>query len=320
MKWIAYFGLALCVSIFTLASCAAPGAAPGQLPQSGGQAPPPVTITPAPEPPPEYLISFDQMTYTVSIASIAGIAGIDGYSEAERESGCKSPFPFDGSEAYARYPREHLLLWTFSVNFDLFSKEKEEKPLGCLRLYQRNYDQYTFDLIKNGNILVDTCELKPGVTFDSGSAIFDGTGYIACRMNLSDWIEKLSSSINLTLTQTSVVTQTGVAGMAIVPETFTSTHTYENFTITAAIVPTATVIRKLLPVVYYEPKDSNTAQPALVLISKKIFPLQLSGLGCDEIVMDSDEQVWWYDLRGSIEEEPTAYFQYIIDPRNKTTC
>lgn len=308
MKLLVYFGLLLCSGILVVVACAAPGAAPAQSPQTGGQQPPIVTITPTPEPPPEYLISRDlnqqPITYTVTSAST--------YDEAARRSGCSSPFLFDGEEAYDRYPEEHWLLWTFSVNFDSFSKEKEGGPLGCLRLYQRNDDRDTFDLIQNGNILVDTCKVKPGVTFDSGSAIFDGAGYIGCSMNLSDWVAKLSSPLGLELTRT-VDSQT-----IIVSDTFTSTHIYENFTIAAAIVPTETMKDTLLPLVSYSPQDSSKAKPALVLKSFANH-IELSVRDC-ELVGDVSiqkswwygNQVWWYDLRqDSANENP--YLLYSLN-------
>lgn len=319
MKWIVYFGLLLCSGILMIVACVSPGTVPAQLPQEGGQEPPIPTNTPTPESPPEYLIysTGSGLTFRYTVTQASMITN----DSKKRIIGCKTIVPFDGRKAFDRYPGNHWLLWTFTVNFDLMSKAG--KPLGCLRLYRRNFDPGTFDrgtfeLIERGNILVDTCRLHsetingatPGVTFNSGSAIFDGTDYITCAMNLSDWIERLSSRINLTVTQPGV-------GVADGTETFTSTHTYENFTIAASIVPTARAIDKLLPLVYYMPNAFNTAQPALVLKSHKLPPLQLFGVGCNEIFEDPDEQLWWYDLRGETNEKPEAYVQYAINFLNE---
>jgi hypothetical protein len=138
-------------------------------------------------------------------------------------------------------------------------------------------------------------------------------------MNLSDWIEKLSSRINLTVTQPGV-------GVAHGTETFTSTHTYENFTIVASIVPAKkgsslppeTKGNKLLPLVHYSPTNHITVMPALTLQTVSAFPLQLSVEECNltgsPLIQQSwwyEEQLWWYDLRQEAEAaEP--HLQYVL--------
>lgn len=306
MKWIAYVGLLFSCGILLMVACIAPETVPVQSLQPSGKAQPLTMISSMLEQPPEYLINStgigQTIRYTVTRASMI----IN--DSKKRIIGCKTIVPFDGREAFDRYPRNHLILWTFTVNFDLLSEAGN--PLGCLHLYRRNFDpgtvdRGTFELIERGNILVDTCRVKsktltgsvPGVTFNSGSARFGGAGYIVCEMNLSDWIEKLSSRINLTVTQSGI-------GVAHGTETFTSTHTYANFTIAASIVPTETNKGSLLPLVYYRPKDSSKAKPALVLESVQNTPIRLSAEGC-ELVGTSPispswwygKQMWWYDLR-----------------------
>lgn len=333
MKWIAYVGLLFSCGILLMVACIAPETVPVQSLQPSGKAQPLTMISSMLEQPPEYLIYSTGSGQTIRYAVTRASMIIN--DSKKRIIGCKTIVPFDGREAFDRYPRNHLILWTFTVNFDLLSEVGN--PLGCLRLYRRNFDpgtvdRGTFELIERGDILVDTCRVKsktltgsvPGVTFNSGSARFGGAGYIVCGMNLSDWIEKLSSHINLTVTQSGI-------GVAHGTETFTSTHTYANFTIAASIVPTETNKGSLLPLVYYRPKDSSKAKPALVLESVQTTPIRLSTEGC-ELVGNSPvrrswwygKQMWWYDLRQEMPNqkpgllytlnflrEPADYHRYV---------
>src|SRR5687768_17070091 len=74
------------------------------------------------------------------------------YTARQRYLACQQdPVPDYGTEAYNRY--DLPLMWTFQVNFDVTSDGTANgRPLGCLRLYQKNEPAMRFDEIDSGGI------------------------------------------------------------------------------------------------------------------------------------------------------------------------
>jgi hypothetical protein len=223
------------------------------------------------------------------------------YTTLQRETACTTtPAPDYGAAAFHRY--ELPLLWTFQVNFDVTSDGTPSgRPLGCLRLYERNTSLEQFDAIDGdgmGNgILVDTCNVSPSVVLDpvQGIANFDGLGGVECRMHLADWMLALAA-------RPSFSSHAGLLG------SFPSfEHNYPSFTIVAVSASTTITDGRpiepeaLTPLVYYAP-PSGAADPidfsVKVIDNEAVtFPLDECPSVCPSYPLSEQRaRVWWYDF------------------------
>jgi hypothetical protein len=231
------------------------------------------------------------------------------YTTLQRDTACESDPPPDyGFDAFHRY--ELPLLWTFQLNFDVTSDGTPSgRPLGCLRLYERNEDLEQFDAIDGdgmGNgILVDTCKIPeeevtgPPVVLDpaQGIADFDGRGGVECRMHLAEWMLALAEP------------PLALSSHAELLEDFPSfDHNYPSFTIVAVAASTTITDGRDIepempaPLVYYAPPP-GAADPidfSVKVIDNEVvtFPLgECPSLACPSYPLSEQRaRVWWYDF------------------------
>jgi hypothetical protein len=237
------------------------------------------------------------------------------YTTHHRELACGREIRFDAGEAYNR--NELPLLWTFQVNFDVTSDlTAEGRPLGCLRLYARSTDEAVpeYQEIDAAGIIVDTCERIGSpllLDIEDGTATLDGDGYVACEMNLAEWVPSLAGRTEFS-THTDLLT-------SFVPSPI---HEYPNFTMAALVTLTPIIDSMAIedmalnPLIYYEPSDASQAAVDLSVYVVNnggvTFPAEecLSFGVCQSHDIDT-EVVWWYDYRTE-EEEELPYLEYLF--------
>ncbi len=198
------------------------------------------------------------------------------------------------------------------------------RPVGCLRLYEKNTTDKRFDAIDSGGILVDTCEISSrsgaldlsGVLgVEEGKAILDGDKYVSCDLNLVHWLTEVLSPTS------------EFSGHEALFNTFVETavptgaHGYRSFTIVSeAVITVTTEGLGLAPLVNYQPQPDPDS-PGAVDFSVQLFPsnsfpyvgvtFPLPGKcpsdgSCPGY--DAGEDVtWWYDYLANEREFPLQY-------------
>lgn len=196
-----------------------------------------VSCTPTPRPTPSATPTPPLSLDNVLLAPAAG------YDPMQLAHACADVALFNLGTAIANALGEappKPILWTFGVNFEGFSPSNT--PLGCLKVYVLAEAENTYYPISAG-FPVDTCQVEGTVTFSSGAATLTHAGYIACTMDVGNWVQQIAA------TGRYASAETLLGNFYSQPE-----HRYNNFTLVAKLLnldPGAG--EGLLPIAAYYP-------------------------------------------------------------------
>ena len=218
---------------------------------------------------------------------------------------CQDIVVFDEAEAYKNAPPNEPILWTFGVNFKVLSPASN--PVGCFKLYEINDQTKTYTLLDN--FLVDTCSVTGPVTISPPTPVtFNGSGYVACAMNIADWVSQIKTAGKYPNQQALLESFYMQSGAAI------SFHDYANLTMAAQAGPTAMSENGAI-LMSYNPQGS--LKPIRLDLQYESGGVSFGYGTCGSLPLPlSSNYYWWYDMRENV---ATQRIIYSPDYDGKTT-